>query len=162
MAIISSFRAVATNPVGVETNTINTTDLETITAVQAADDSTVYEEVDLNGVAESDREQDENKVAFYGQTIKFVLGGSDSTAPILVEGACSVILTTTGTAKFYTTDDDFSHEEEMTFAGQVQTATATKAGIVSGDVMPRWLVVKDTSGSANTCELWIGPKRPWE
>ena len=160
MAIISTFRAVATNPSG-QANAINSTDLVDITTTQATADTTEYDHFDENGVSELGETIDIEPNSFYGQTITFTLGGNDTCAPILVEGASSVILTTAGTAKFYTTDDDDSHQEEMTFAGQVQTATATKAGIVSGDVMPKWLVVKDTSASSNACELWIGPKRPW-
>lgn len=83
-------------------------------------------------------------------SLTFTLAGSASSEWFTSEGCDAIIVIATGAAKFYTCNEDRTVERELTFGGQVQTATSTKCGIMAGAVMPRIFKMKDTSTSSNT------------
>ena len=87
-------------------------------------------------------------------SIDFTLAGSGS-SDWFETGTTETVVVATGTAKFYCANSDKSVVRELTMSGQVQTATATKCGIVCQDAMPPFLRVTDTSGSSNPCTIYF-------
>lgn len=90
--------------------------------------------------------------------VTVTLAGSGSSPWFSTRDVQTVIVVATGTAKFYCGNEDLTIERELTFAGQVQTATATKAGFVCQDAMPPFLKVKDTSTSSNPMTIYFKRK----
>lgn len=73
----------------------------------------------------------------------------------------SVQLAATGTCKFQirgsggTNGLADSAYRELTMSAEVQTATATKAGILTSEVIPYEFYLFDTSGSSNACTVYF-------
>ena len=87
--------------------------------------------------------------------ITVTVAGSGSTPWYHVGNCTSIIVVATGTAKFYSCNEDKSIVRELTMAGQVQTATATKCGLICQDAMPLYVRVTDTSTSSNPMTIYF-------
>ena len=73
----------------------------------------------------------------------------------------TVHLASTGTCKFQIRgsggSDGLANDayRELTMSAEVQTATATKAGILTSEIIPYEFYLFDTSGSSNPCTVYF-------
>ena len=96
------------------------------------------------------------------QVVNVTVAGDGRAGPYYPGAECKgVQLAATGTCKFQIRGSGGTNGlaatayRELTMSAEVQTATATKAGILTSEVIPYEFYLFDTSGSSNACTIYF-------
>ena len=95
------------------------------------------------------------------QVVNVTVTGNGRSGPYYPGDAKNIQIAATGTCKFQirgsggTDGLADSAYRELTMSAEVQTATATKAGILTSEVIPYEFYLFDTSGSSNPVTMYI-------
>jgi len=89
------------------------------------------------------------------EAYEVTITAGDVSQTLNVRGARLVVAVCEGAAKWYIANIDDTLNREFALVGEASHPTASTAGIITRDVMPDYLLLKDTSSSSNETTIYV-------